>query len=234
MRSGVKILCAFARLFLRLKVSGKEHLLPGRYPSVFVCNHGFIYGPVSGVLYLPVPFRPWIHDVMLDPALAERELRKSLRFVLRIFGDRLGGRMLHSLTRLVCRTLNSFDPVPVVRGASRNLMNTFRTSLEALMDGDNILIFPEKPRELATNIDPDAEYDPYNLRSFYTGFAHIGRMYFDATGKNLLFYPLYSDKKRRRFMIGEPVEYDSSLDPRESRKRLSACLQERIEEMSRP
>ena len=56
------------------------------------------------------------------------------------------------------------------------------------------------------------------LRTFYTGFAHIAKMYFDRTGKALLFYPLYSDMDERAFRIGEPVAYD----PRWSLTRASA------------
>lgn len=51
-RFGVKIIAFFIRPFLRLKVSGKEFVNEKYYPSVFVCNHGIIYGPVASVIYL--------------------------------------------------------------------------------------------------------------------------------------------------------------------------------------
>lgn len=68
----------------------KESLRPGSYPSVFVCNHGFIYGPLSAVIYLPTYFRPWIHNVMLSRESAAGEMYKYLHFLISIFGKKLG------------------------------------------------------------------------------------------------------------------------------------------------
>lgn len=229
MRFGIKIICTLARPFLRLKVSGMENLRKEEYPSVFVCNHGFIYGPISAVIYLPTYFRPWIHNVMLGRESARKELGKSLRIVTRILGRKIGGALLDLLTRLTCWALNSFNPIPVVRGASRDVMTTFNESLKALEEGDNILIFPEKPKNMV-GLPEDA--DAYRLRSFYTGFAHVGKMYFDKTGKSLCFYPLYSDRDRRVFRIGKPVRYDPGLEPHEGKKAVAEQLQGRMEELA--
>ena len=70
------------------------------------------------------------------------------------------------------------------------------------------------------------------LRTFYTGFAHIAKMYYDRTGKALLFYPLYSDMDERAFRIGEPVAYDPALEPHEGKRRLAEQLQQRVAELS--
>ncbi len=230
MRFGVKILCTLARPFFHLKVSGRENLRRDDYPSVFVCNHGFIYGPISAVIYLPTYFRPWIHNVMLDRQTAYREMSKSLAFLKKFMGKRLGGWFIRQLTRATCWALNSCNPIPVVRGASRDVMSTFNESLKALEDGDNILIFPEKPRNLLKAV-PDSEYKADNVRTFYTGFAHIGKMYFDRTGKSLLFYPLFSDRATRSFKIGKPVAYNSGLESHESKRVLAEQLQEGMEEL---
>jgi len=229
MRFGIKIICTMARPFLRLKVSGMQNLRKESYPSVFVCNHGFIYGPISAVIYLPTYFRPWIHNVMLQKDSARRELNHSLAFLRKYLGF-VGTGIINLLTRVVCWALNSFNPIPVVRGASRDVMSTLNESLKALEEGDNILIFPEKPKALA-GLSEDA--DATILRSFYTGFAHIGKMYFDRTGKSLLFYPLYSDRKRRMFSIGEPVPYNSSLESHESKHELAEQLQLRLEALAK-
>lgn len=229
-RFGARILCTVARPFLRLKVTGKEHLQSDDYPSVFVCNHGFIYGPISAVIYLPTYFRPWIHNVMLDYDTAVLELHKSLAVIKKIFGRRIGSKILSWLTKATCWQLNSFNPIPVVRGSSRDVMSTFDMSLQALVEGDNILLFPEKPKELTGVAEDDKSG---RIRLFYTGFAHIGKLYFDKTGKKLRFYPLYSDKNKRVFKIGEGVEYNPELSPIESKKELAEKLQLRMEELQR-
>lgn len=229
-RFGAKILCTVARPFLRLKVTGKEHLKSDDYPSVFVCNHGFVYGPVSAVIYLPTYFRPWIHNVMLDYDTAVLELHKSLAVVKKIFGRKIGSKILSWFTKATCWLLNSFNPIPVVRGSSRDVMSTFEMSLQALVEGDNILLFPEKPKALAGVAEDDRSG---RIRLFYTGFAHIGKLYFDKTGRKLRFYPLYSDKNRRVFKIGEGVEYNPELSPIESKKELAEKLQLRMEELQK-
>ena len=231
MRFGVKILCTLARPFLRLRVSGRERIDRQDSPSVFVCNHGFLYGPVSAVIYLPTYFRPWIHNVMLDTETAVSQMHRSLSFLDRIFGRKASDRLIRGINSILQWVLNSFNPIPVVRGASRDVMSTFDASLQALLEGDNILIFPEKPRELNAPVEDD-EYDPDRLRNFYTGFAHIGKMYYDATGQSLLFYPLFSDRDRRLFRIGEPVRYDATLPPRESKQKVARELQRKMNELS--
>ena len=58
-------------------------------------------------------------------------------------------------------------------------------------------------------------------------------MYYDATGKSLLFYPLYSDRERRLFRIGEGVRYDVSLAPREGKQKVARELQSKMSELSK-
>jgi len=222
MRHAVRILSSIARPFLRLRVSGKENLRKNEYPSVFVCNHGFIYGPITAVIYLPTYFRPWIHDAMLDREKTTEELAYSFPHLPRFLSRMLAG--------LVCGVLRSCDPIPVVRGNSRDVMSTFELSISALEDGDNLLLFPEHPNPRTRDGDPDQ--DVSTLRGFFTGFAHIGKMYYEKTGQSLLFYPLYTDAGRREFRIGEPVRYDPSLSPRESKAAIATELHARMQELS--
>lgn len=231
-RFGVKIIAMMVSPFLRLRVSGVENLRKDRYPSIFVCNHGFLYGPVAAVIYLPTYFRPWIHNVMLTREGAESEIRYSFKNFLAFTGEKIGGTMIRWATAPVCWALNSFNPIPVQRGGSRGVMKTFNDSLDALQDGDNILIFPEKPSSRTKDGNRVEGVASDELRSFYTGFAHIAKMYYDKTGKSLLFYPIYSDSKARTFKIGTPVEYDSTLEPKDSKRRIANDLWEQMQVLS--
>lgn len=210
--------------FLCHKVHGKEFLRKGDYPSVFVCNHGFLYGPVVAALFLPTYYRPWIHDRMLREDLAGREIARAFPWVKKVFGQRLGRKIIDLATHLVVKLLLSFRPIAVVRGANHDTMSTFDKSLTALQEGDNLMIFAEKPKHLNTGDNPD-------LRDLYTGFAHLGKMYYDATGKQLLFYPVFSNQKRRIINIGEPVQYDPSLAPREAKQAVAETLQDSMERL---
>ena len=108
---------------------------------------------------------------------------------------------------------------------------TIEKSLDALEEGDNIMLFPEKPGDRTID-GAESSTKTEDLRSFYTGFAHIGKMYYDKTGRSLMFYPVYSNRNRHVFIIGSPVLYDPSLPPRESKRYVAEQLQRAIEELA--
>ena len=219
----IRALEIIMRAIYRMKIIGKENLEENNSPSVFVCNHEFIFGPVSSVHYLPVHFRPWINREMLDKDEAAEKIRKILKPMASIFGQHIVKRFSNFLSGILCRILHSYNPIPVVRESSRKNMTTFEESLHALANGENILLFPEKSRYTSdlTKLKDD-QADPLDI--FYTGFAHLGKMYYDKTGKSLLFYPLYSDKGKRKFIIGKPIKYDYSLEARKSKNMLARQL----------
>lgn len=221
-----RLVCWIAMIFLRHKVVGRERLRKGDYPSVFVCNHAFLYGPIVAALFLPTYFRPWIHDRMLREDLAQREISMSFPWVRKVFGRRLGQWLVRVAARLTTRLLLSFRPIPVVRGNSHDTLSTFDASLEALREGDNLLIFAEKPKRLDNGANPD-------LRNLYTGFAHIGKLYHDATGTDLFFYPVFSNQKQRVIRIGDPIRYDSLLPSREAKQTVAEALQHSMEALAK-
>ena len=220
-----RLVCWVAIPFIRHKVVGKNYLCKGEYPSVFVCNHGFLYGPVVAALFLPTYFRPWIHDRMLREDLAQREILLSFPWVRRVLGRRLGGWLVRTVARLTVRLLRSFRPIPVVRGTSHDTMSTFDQSLAALLEGDNLMIFAEKPKRLNQGDNPD-------LRNLYTGFAHLGKIYYDSTGRELLFYPVFSNQKQRTIRIGRPVRFNPDLPPRDAKQAVAEELQRRMEALA--
>ena len=227
-RASARLVCFFLRPFLRLRVSGLEKLRKDEYPSVFVCNHGFMYGPVAATIYLPTYFRPWIHDVMLSRQSATEEIAWSFPGFLKVTGKRLGMWIISQAAAIVSTLMSAFYPIPVVRGTSRDLLKTFSDSITALEEGDNLLIFPERPGARTRSGVGSQDEGADELREFFTGFAHLGKMYYDQTGQELLFYPLYCDRKDRAFRIGDPVRYDSSLPSREGKQALAQALHLRI------
>ena len=158
--------------------------------------------------------------------MTHREIDKALPWIKKVFGKRLGSAIINFAARIINRILLSFRPIPVVRGASRDTMSTFHQSLDALVEGDNLLLFAEK----TPNADNGESHS--DLRPFYTGFAHLGKLYYDATGKEILFYPVFADRKRREIKIGMPVAYNASLPSREAKQAVADALHLRIEELS--
>ena len=137
-RFGVKIIAFFVRPFLRLTVFGGENFLEENFPSIFVCNHGIIYGPIAAVIYLPTYFRPWIDRKMVDRDMAAQEMKSRFIYRIPLLSDKAKLWIARQLSRPVTWALNSFDPIPVEKNSLRNVMATFNDTVRVLSEGDNV------------------------------------------------------------------------------------------------
>lgn len=230
-RFGVKIIAFFVRPFLRLKVSGQENMDQENFPSIFVCNHGIIYGPIAAVIYLPTYFRPWIDRKMVDRDMAAREMCGRFIYRIPLLSKKAKMWIAHQLSRPVTWALNSFNPIPVEKNNMRNVMSTFNDTVQVLSEGDNVLIFPEKPRRVKRGNKMTVEHETSTVGTLFTGFANIGSLYYEKTGKILRFYPLYANKKGHTFRIGEPVIFRPENDPREEKQRIAETLHDKMLEL---
>ncbi|MBR6211723.1 MAG: 1-acyl-sn-glycerol-3-phosphate acyltransferase [Bacteroidales bacterium] len=213
-----RFIAAVLRPFYGRKVSGTENISPSE-PAVFVCNHGRISGPVTAVLHLPVRVRPWINACMLDRGEATSTMMNTFRDKMTFLGPGLKRKLLYGLSGPICHVLNSFGPVPVHKGDPRKSLETIILGVEALERGENLLIFPEKPGD---------RYDEESYKEFNSGFAALGRAYCKRTGRNLKFYPVFSDSASRKFIIGKSVSYDPDNGSREEKMRITAELKDRM------
>ena len=228
-RFGVKIIAAITRPFLRLKVSGEEQMSFSEFPSIFVCNHGVLYGPVAAVIYLPTYFRPWVDRKMVYRDLCEQEMFYNFFRRVRFLPAGVKRWLCRMLARPVTWAIGSFNPIPVEKNSLRNVMSTFEDTVKVLAEGDNVLIFPEKPKNIKVGKKVDAtKHETNTVGRLYTGFASIGKLYYDLKGKELRFYPVYANKKSRTFKVGEPIVFDPNNDPREEKQRIAEELQERM------
>lgn len=231
-RFGVKILAFLAKPFLHLKVSGIENMDTGNFPSIFVCNHGIIYGPVAAVIYLPTYFRPWIDRKMVDRDMAAKEMCNRFIYRIPLLSNKAKMWLARELARPVTWALNSFNPIPVGKNNLRNIMSTFDDTVKVLTEGDNVLIFPEKPRRVKRGEKETVEHLTDSVGTLFTGFANIGRLYYEATGKELRFYPIYANRKGHTFKIGVPVVYSPANDSRDEKQRIAEELHERMLHLS--
>lgn len=205
-------------LFWRRKVYGKENIDLSK-PCVFTCNHGRTSGPASAVIHLPVRFKPWINACMLNREEATATMMRTFRDKFTFLGNGIKRRLLYAASGVICHFLNSFEPIPVFKGKSKESLETIHQSVDALAQGYNLLIFPEKPGD---------RYDEHSYKEFNTGFAALGKAYFERTGERLDFYPIWSDGKSHSFRIGKPVSFDPANEDRAEKVRISSELKERM------
>lgn len=189
-------------------------------PAVFVSNHSGISGPCMTTLYFPRPHKTWtisyaidgehtasyaFHDVFCGRS---RKHPGFYRFLSRL--------MRHGLPPLLIYS----DTIPVYH--DRRVMQTFKQSVAALSNGEDLVIFGESPEP----------YSPYINRQ-QDGFVDLGKLYYRRTGKRLSFYPMYVCKKTRTISVGEPVAYDPDLDSQEQREKIGAYLCKEIDALGR-
>ena len=58
-------------------------------------------------------------------------------------------------------------------------------------------------------------------------------MYYRKTGKCPTFYPIFADKRRRTFTIGEGIRYQPDSPPREEKLRIARELEAAMQQMAR-
>ena len=203
------------------RIYGLENIDRSR-PSVYTCNHGQTTGPITAVIYLPVPFRPWVNAHMFDRESTAKSMEKTFAKNMKFVGKKIKDRVCWWSAGIVCHIINSFEPIPVYKGHPKESEGTIEQSVKALSQGWNMLIFPEKPKE---------HYNEDSYKEFNTGFAAVGRAYYESTGKCLDFYPIWTDKKTHKFIIGKPLTFNPDNDPREEKRRISETLKERMFEL---
>lgn len=212
---GVQIIRAFLKPIMYHSVEGKENVTD--IPGVFVFNHREIYGPIAAVVFLPYDIRPWILNKMIDKTKIYDHIYEGTFSIIKWLPPFMRKGIPKILSPIICWALSSFDPIPVYRGSTRDIIKTFTLSVECLCSGDSILLFPENPTDRYT----------VEVSSFYKGFANIGKMYHRKTGESLMFYPVYASSKRRLLSIGKGVKYDPNGGKQE-RDRIVDALEQRM------
>ena len=222
---GVKIVEAVLRPFFYQRVCGTENVhLDKDIPCVFVCNHGEILGPVVCTLFSPYPARPWTAYEMLDRDMViDRTMNGAFGNIKGPLRKPLHGVMTHIGAPLLTWLLKNEFCIPIYHNNPRKLMQTFRETIAAMQEGDNILVFPENAATSA-----DHKYVTEGVSEFFTGFTMIGQMYANKTGKCIQFVPMYTDKKKRLMTFGMPTRYDDSAPVNEEKERLCTYLRGEI------
>lgn len=198
---GVKVVAFFLKPWFYSKVAGAEIVKFADGPVIFVANHRDVYGPIVTNLYFPFSYRPWIENKVLS----EEKITDHIKIFVaqRIRPAWFAKLFTRVIAPIVVRLLNSLDPIPVYRRAEmRQTINTFRLSVKALQEQDNLMIFPEDPAK------SEGEYASSGVSPFFTGFVSVAKYYYKQTGKSVTFYPVYSDQAKRTISFGEGITYN--------------------------
>lgn len=214
-----KAALAVARLvFPRAKV--KNETPAEDEPAVYLCNHSGAIGPALMTLYFEKPHKTWLINYVLNK-------EKNANFVFHDFffcRSKKHPKPWRLLSRLVAFLLRPLlylsDPIPVYH--DKNMLTTFKESVDALQGGQSLVIFPECPEK-------HSEF----VNDLYAGFADLGRTYYALTKKRLKFYPVYAEKANRAICIGAPIAFDPALPAHEQRIVIKDFVRDNIDRLAR-
>ena len=195
--------------------------LPHEYPAIFVSNHAAALGPIAVTSSLPVRVYPWVISDMMEWDKAADYLRKDFiepQLHIPPFMSRVASKLLSQIS---VRLLRAVECIPVWQG--ERVHETYRTSIEYLVDGRNLLIFPEDPSQPMNEL--------YQMSPFYKGFTRLGAMYYERTKRILHFYPVAVHSIEREIRIGKPILYNPSNDPVKERVRIKRVLESTIQNL---
>jgi hypothetical protein len=199
-----------------------EEDLPERGPAVFVSNHLGALGPIAVAACVPRRLYPWIAAEMLDRRKAPDYLR--LDFVEKRFGLKMPVSLWAAklLSLITVRLLNAAGCIPVYKDPE-DFHITAERSLDLLVQGRSLLIFPEDPDQLP---DPGVSMNP-----FMKGFTRLGELYFQRSGRALAFIPLAVHEESRLVKIGTPIRYNPFAHIVSERLRIKHVLERMIHEI---
>jgi hypothetical protein len=215
----MKKLMNIARWFVSRPTLVITESIPSDEPVVFVANHEKNYGPAMMQLFFPVSYRPWIIYNMLDVDVCKPYIQKTF-FDERLKWPRWLSKPVGAvLTPILVRLMQATKPVPVYRGCPDRIVETFRQSIKAMENGENLLIFPEKP---------DTEPFSDEVNEFFEGFIYLAKLYYRKTGKDLLFCPVSINPKADTISVGKTVRFNSENEFQVESERIRKHLMEQV------
>lgn len=177
----------FVRMFFRIFMKGKDRVDPKIFtqPNVLIGHHQNFYGPFLALTWLPDTVSFWVVDHLFNFKDCFRMYYK-FTFVKTIKLPKLVALVLAFLCALLIPPLvRSSRSIPVYRD-SRNIMTTFKQSLEILNKGEQVMIFPDVKYNDASS----------TMGEVHTGFTHIEKVYYQATNNHIAFVPIIIKKDK--------------------------------------
>lgn len=184
-------------------------------PCIIVSNHAQAHGPVTYELYFPAPKKIWCIGQMMRvkevPNYSYEDFwshkPSSVRWLYRILSYLIAIPSAYLFTHA--------DTIGVYKDA--RLRKTFRDTEKALLDGYNVVIFPEKLASFNEIIN-----------EFQDKFIDVARHFYRVHGKALYFVPSYNSPALKKVVFGKPILFDPNKDIAEVRAEICDYLKNEI------
>lgn len=195
---GMQALGYSLKPFFGCKCNVPDYLRELNEPVIFVCNHYELFGPAAVTLSLPVNFRPWTNSIVVNATESVEKMIVGFQHTFPFLSEKGARKALNALAPTVERVMSHFAPIAVYHDSLGKQMRAIAQSVDVLLAGDNIVLFPETALP---------KYSKGRVTEFFRSFALIGEYYRRRTGGSAIFCPLYVDKKHRKLCFGQLVRY---------------------------
>jgi hypothetical protein len=217
----IRLIVYSLKLCMRHRVIGAENIT--EEPAVFVANHGEFYGPVALSVFMPVYFRPWVDERMVNKEKCFAHIYHGTFENIRWMPKGAKRLLTHICAAFISRVFSDMNSIPVYRDSLKDLAKTFTLSAEALLK-DNVLVFPENPGK-----ESDGKYKTDgSVSDFFTGFVHIGTVFYKKTGRCVTFYPVYADKAKKTLTIYPGILFNGEANSKEEKQRIAEEIRQRM------
>ncbi len=193
-------------------------------PIVFLGNHAEIYGPIASALCFPVPVRFWVINRMM---FRKRDVRAYLyentfskKTFLPVFVRKI---LAWFLGWLSVNVMSSLRAIAVYRDSPMKLRQTLRESVEALKNGENLMIFPEHP---------EGKYVKDGISELSPGFLMLAEAWWKKSEKKLRIMPVYANRDKRTFTFGEEIQYNPENGYASEQERILREVYDQLLELS--
>jgi hypothetical protein len=194
---------------------------PIRTGGIVVSNHEGTDAPLSLELYLDAPIRMWGAQEMNSGLISMYKYQTRVYYHEKkhwnLFLARVFCLLASPLTNLFYKGLNLISTYRDVR-----FRRTIRESIEALQQGENIVVFPE---------DSTKGYLP-ELEGFLPGFVMLAEVC-ARKGMDVPIYVTYFKKKELKYVIDAPVYYSELAKDGATRQEIARRLVDRCNELGK-
>lgn len=213
-----------SRFFVRPAIGRWEaDVEPPAGPTVFICSHSNLRGPLATLCWLPFAIRPWVFHVFTAAQTCRAQFRDytfSRRFGM---PGPLAALAAWLSSGYVSALMHALGAIPVYRGTVK-IGETFRETVAALQAGNSVLIFP----------DVDYTDTSSGIGEVYDGFLLVERFWRKVSAEPLSFVPLRLDAGTRRIAAGPPVRFDRRADWKQEMVRVREALRLEINRGAEP
>ncbi len=171
-------------------------------PTVFLARHGNMQGPFRTLTAKGMRARPCVLSVFHSYRECFRQYA-DYTFSRRFGMPRPLAVCLAALAAcFVVPVVRGLAPIPVYRGQTTAGAKTVKKSVEALLSGEHVIVYPDK----------DYTASDEKSRELYHGFLLFERLYYRKTGCHLPFVVLTLDERTRTVERSPVISFKDGED----------------------